>query len=72
VDAVGVADEDVGPAARPPQRALGDREVVADDLDLRDPRLGKVDLARVRDRDLPAGGLDHDLLRLARRHRRRG
>ena len=55
---------------RPPsaaQRAVGDREVVLDEVELRVAGLREVDLVRVRDRDLAAGDLE-DLL--ARRHGR--
>jgi hypothetical protein len=66
VDAVRVADEDVRAAAGSPQRALGHRQVVADDLELRDAGLGKVDLARVRDRDLAAAHVEDHPLPVAR------
>jgi hypothetical protein len=66
VDAVGVAHEDVRPSARAAQRSLRHREVVLDDLELRDPGFREIDLARVRDRDLAPGGLDDGFLRLAR------
>ena len=68
VDAVGVAHEHVRPAARAAQRALGHREVVLHDLELGDPRLGEVDLARVRDRDLAARDLEGGALALRSRH----
>ena len=68
MDAVGVAHEHVRPPARAPQRSLRHREVIADDVQLGDASLGEIDLARVGDRHLAAGDLDHDPLRLARRH----
>ena len=68
VDPVGIADEDVRPVTRAPQRALGHGKVVADDLQLGDPGFREVDLARVRDRDLAAGDLDRRPLGFARRH----
>ena len=49
---------------RPPdaaQRAVGDRQVVADEVELGVAGLGEVDLVRVRDRDLAAADLE-DLL----------
>ena len=66
VDSVGVADEHVRAAARSAQGALGHRQVVADDLELGDAGLGKVDLARVRDRDLAAAHLEDHPLPVAR------
>src|SRR5207244_9472688 len=65
-DAVGVADQHVRPATRAAKRAFGDLEVVAHDVELRDARLGEVDLARVRDRDLASADVQHDVLGLAR------
>ena len=64
-DAVDEALERHRPAADAGQRAIGDREVVVDEVELRVPRIGEVDLLRVRDRDLAAADLE-DLLR--RRH----
>ena len=58
MDAVGVADEHVRPSAGAAQRALGDGEVVAHDVELGDAGFGKVDLARVGDRDLAAGDVE--------------
>src|SRR6185503_1954721 len=66
VNPVGIADEHVRPAPRSAQRALGDGEVVAYDVELGDPGLREVDLARVGDRDLAPADVDHDLLALAR------
>ena len=63
--AVDVAFERHRPAAGPPQRALGDGEVVADQIDLGDAALWKEDLLRIRDRDLAAFDLQQ---LLARRH----
>ena len=40
------------------QRAIGDRQVEADELHLRDAQLGEEDLVRVGDRYLPAGNLE--------------
>ena len=54
VDAVGIAHEHVGPAAGAAQRAVGHREVVAREVELRVARLRKQHLARIRDRDLAA------------------
>ena len=54
VDAVRVADEHVRPPAGAAQRAVGDGEVVAHEIELGDARLRKQHLARVRDRDLAA------------------
>ena len=42
------------------KRALRDREVVADDVELRDPGLGEVDLGRIGDRYLAAGDVEDD------------
>ena len=50
VGAVGVADEHVGPSAGAAQRAVGDGEVVVDEIELGDAGLGEQDLARIRDR----------------------
>ena len=52
--AFGAVDETLEshrPAARPAQRAIGDREVVVDHVDLRVTRLREVDLLRIADRD---------------------
>ena len=54
VDAVRVAHEHVRPAASAAQRAVGHRDVVAREVELRVFGLGEEDLARVRDRDLAA------------------
>ena len=59
--AVRVALEGHRPAARAAQRALRDREVVADQVELRDGAAGGLreeDLVRVRDRHLAAGDLE--------------
>ncbi len=53
-DAVGIAHQHGGPAAGAAQRALGHRQVVAHEVELRVSRLRKQHLARIRDRDLPA------------------
>src|SRR5881396_2825921 len=66
MDPVGVADQYVGPATRSTERALGHRQVVAHELELGDAGLREVDLARVGDRDLAPGDLDHDPFALAR------
>jgi hypothetical protein len=66
VDPVRVTDEDIRPAARPPQRALRDGNVIPDDVELGDTGLGEVHLAGVRDRDLAPRDLEDDRLRLAR------
>ena len=50
--AVDVALEHDRPAAGAAQRALGDRQVVADEVELGVPALREEDLVRVRDRDL--------------------
>ena len=73
VDAVRVAHQHVGPAAGAAQRALGDREVVAHEVELGVLRLRKQHLAGVRDRDLAAADLQELALRAgsARRLRRR-
>jgi hypothetical protein len=52
------------------QRAIGDGEVVAHELDLGDPGLGEEHLARVADRDLVP--VEDEALRLGARHRRQG
>jgi len=52
VDPVGIADEDVRPTASAAQGAVGHREVILHDLELRDARFGEIDLPRIRDRDL--------------------
>ena len=67
VDPVDEALEGHRPAADAAQRAVGDGEEVAHDVELRVARHGEVDLVRVRDRDLAAADLE-DLL--ARRHGR--
>ena len=54
LDAVRVAHQHVRPPAGAAQRAVGDREVVAHEIQLRETGLGKQHLARVRDRDLAA------------------
>src|SRR5437773_10977120 len=66
MDPVGVADQYVGPATRSTERALGHGQVVAHDLELGDAGLREVDLARVGDRNLAAGDVDHDAFALAR------
>ena len=63
----GIAHEHVGSIAGAAQGALGDREVVPHQIELRVPALGKQHLARVRDRDLPARDVNHLVLSL-RRH----
>ena len=50
------------PAAGAAQRALGDREVIRDQVHLREAGLGEIDLVRVRDRDLAAADLEDLLL----------
>ena len=54
VDAVREALHVEGPAAQMRQRAVGDVEVVADDVALRQPPLGEEHLVGVGDRDVPA------------------
>ena len=54
VDAVRIADEHVRPPAGGAQRAIGDREVVAHEIELRVASLREKHLARVGDRDFPA------------------
>ena len=54
VDAVRIADEHVRPAASAAQRAVGDREVVANEIQLGYAGARKQDLARIRYRNLPA------------------
>ena len=54
-DTVRVADQDVGPAARPAQSAFGDGEVVPHEVELCVFRLREQHLARIRDRELAAG-----------------
>ena len=46
----GIADEHVRPPAGAAQRAVGDGEVVADEIELGDAGLGEQHLARIRDR----------------------
>ncbi len=72
--AVDVALQRHGPIAHPAQRAVGHREVVPDELELRDAGLREVRLVRVRHRHLAA--VDHQGLFLpgghaGPRHRRR-
>jgi hypothetical protein len=55
---VGIAHQHGGPATGASQRALGHRQVVAHEVELRVSRLRKQHLARIRDRDFPA--LDQD------------
>ena len=52
VDAVGIADQDVGTAARAAQRAVGDAQVVANDVELGIAGLRKEHLARIGDDDV--------------------
>jgi hypothetical protein len=65
LDSVYVTLERHRPSPYAAQRAIRDREVVPDQVELGVPGLGKEDLVRVGDRDLPA--LDLQQL-LARRH----
>jgi hypothetical protein len=71
VDPIEVAHEHVRTTARAAKRAIGDGDEVVRDIELRDPRLGEIQLRRVRERDEASGGLDLDALGLAR-HRVRG
>ena len=57
-DAVRIAHQHVRPAAGAPQRAVGDGEVVAHEIELGVTRLGKQHLVGIRDRDLAAGDGD--------------
>ena len=54
-DPIGVADQHVGTPARATQRAIGNGEVIAHEVEFRVLRLGEEYLARVRDRDLASG-----------------
>ena len=54
----GIPDEHVGAAAGAAQRALGDGEVVAHQIELGVTGFGKQDLVGIRDRDLAAGNRD--------------
>src|SRR2546430_12067347 len=49
-DPIGVADQHVGTPARATQRAIGNGEVIAHEVEFRVLRLGEEYLARVRDR----------------------
>ena len=64
-DAVGIAHEHIRPPAAAAQRAVGDAEVVVDEIELRVAALGEQHLARVRDRDRAACDLDDLLFSLA-------
>ena len=64
VDAVRVADENVGAPAGVLQGAVGHAQVVLDHLQLRDTGLGEVDLVGVGDGDLLAGDVERDRGRL--------
>ncbi len=61
VDAVGIAHQHVRPAAGAAQRAVGDGEVVAHEIELGVTGLGKENLAGIADRDFCAV-YDEDLL----------
>src|SRR5262245_32507692 len=63
LDAVDVAVEYDRPARDPPQRAIGDGCIVANQVELGVARLRKEHLVGVGDDDLAAGGLDDGLLR---------
>ena len=65
VDAVRIAHEHVRPAAGAAQRAVGDGEVVAHEIELGVAGLGEQHLARVRDRDLAAGDYETFVFGLA-------
>ena len=62
----GIADQDVGPAAGALQRALGDGDVVAREIQLGVARLREQDLLRVRDRDLAAADREDFVFGLSR------
>ena len=55
VDAIGIADEHVGPVAGRTQGALRDGEIVASEVELRVAGLRKEHLAGIRDRDVASG-----------------
>jgi hypothetical protein len=61
VGAVDVALQDDRPAGDPAKRAVGDREVVPREVELRVARLREEDLLGIRDDDLAAGGLENHL-----------
>ena len=65
LDAVRIADEDVGASAGRAQGAVGDREVVADEIQLGVAGVGKEHLRGVGDRHFAAGGDDDFLGRFA-------
>ena len=60
VDAIGIPDEHIGPAAGRTQGALGNGEIVTSEVELRVASLRKEHFAGVRDRDIASGGR-HDL-----------
>src|SRR5690606_21788218 len=57
-DAVDEPLEDGRALAQVDEGGVGDLEVVGDEVELRPPRLGEVDLAGVGEPHLPSGGLD--------------
>ena len=66
IDAVRIAHEHVWTAARAVQRSIGNRQVVAHEVELRMARLRKQHLARIRDHDLASVNGQQLLLRFAR------
>ena len=66
VDAVRVPHEDVRPSAGAAQRAVGDGDVVARQIELGVARLGKEDLVRVRNGDLASRDREELWFRAAR------
>src|SRR6476661_4081271 len=52
VNAIGITDEHVGPSAGTAQGAVGNRKVIADEIEFGVTGLGEEDLARIGDRDL--------------------